>query len=249
MRSALEPAVTLAGLKREMAKLADARRARSSEWFFKTGKGDYGEGDRFLGIDTPNQRHLAKKYRGLKLNDVARLLASRMHEHRAVALLILVDQYRRGEPAMKQTIFDFYLEHTQHINNWDLVDCSAAYVAGEHLVKGSRRTLYRLASSPNLWERRISIIATAAFIRRGELQDTFAIAERLLADEHDLIHKATGWMLRETGKQSRAALMEFLERNYARLPRTALRYSIENLPEAERKKALKGIFDQRLPKT
>ena len=244
MSSATKPALTLAELKREMAQLADPERARSSAWFFKTGKGDYGEGDKFLGIDTPSQRKLAKKYRDLRLSDLARLLRSRMHEHRGTTLLILVDQYRRGDAATKEKIFNFYLKHTRHTNNWDLVDCSAAYIVGEHLVGRSRAVLYQLAASSSVWERRIAIIATAAFIRRGDLKETFAIAERLLADDSDLIHKATGWMLREAGKRLPEQLTRFLKRNYSRMPRTALRYAIEKLPQRERKNALKGIFNQ-----
>ena len=233
---------SLAALKREMAQLADPERARIMAWFLKTGKGEYGEGDRFLGINTPIERKLARKYRDLKLGDALRLLASPMHEHRAVALMILADQYRRGDASTKQTLFDSYLHHTQHVNNWDLVDGSAPYIVGENLVDRPRQILYRLARSPSLWERRIAMIATAAFIRRGELKDTFAIAQLLLDDEHDLIHKAVGWMLREAGKRSPAELIAFLKRNYSRLPRTALRYAIERLPESERKRALKGVF-------
>jgi 3-methyladenine DNA glycosylase AlkD len=246
--SATRP-LNVADLKREMAQLADPRRARASSWFFKTGKGDYGEGDRFLGVDTPTQRKLAKKYRDLKLPDLARLLASPMHEHRGIALMILVEQYGRGDAATKQKIVDFYLEHTRCINNWDLVDSSAAYILGDHLRHRSRKILYRLAASSELWERRIAIIATAAFIRQDDLHDTFAIAKLLLRDDHDLIHKAVGWMLREAGTKSRAELMGFLQSNYSEMPRTALRYAIEHLPEAKRKRALKGVFDQDFSKT
>jgi 3-methyladenine DNA glycosylase AlkD len=156
--------------------------------------------------------------------------------------LILVAWYEAGNAATKQSVFDFYLNHTRCINNWDLVDTSAPYIVGEHLVSRSRSALYRLAESPNLWERRISIVATAAFISRGDLKDTFSIASRLLDDEHDLIRKAIGWMLREAGTQSRAKLIVFLRRNYSRMPRTTLRYAIEHLPEAQRKRGLEGRF-------
>jgi 3-methyladenine DNA glycosylase AlkD len=231
-----------AALKREFARAASPKRARDLAWFFKTGKGEYGEGDKFIGITVPVQRAIAKKFRHLELDDVEKLLDSRVHEHRSTGLMILVAQYEDGDDAIKQRIFDFYLQHTRRINNWDLVDGSAPYVVGKHLVSRSRNVLYRLAKSRDLWERRIAIVATAAFIRIGDLNDTFGIATCLLADKHDLIHKATGWMLREAGKQSQAELIRFLKRNYSRLPRTALRYAIERLPEAQRKKALKGIF-------
>jgi 3-methyladenine DNA glycosylase AlkD len=242
--SARKRAPTLADLTRELAQVGDPERARNLAWFFKTGRGEYAEGDQFIGITVPVQRVLAKKYRHLKLKDIEKLLESGEHEHRFTGLLILVAQYQAGDSAAKQAIFEFYLQHTSAINNWDLVDTSAPYILGEHLVSRSRRILYQLAKSPNLWERRIAMVSTAAFIRRGDLKDAFAIANRLLADKHDLIHKAVGWMLREAGKQSRPAIIDFLHRNYAEMPRTALRYAIEHLPEAERKRALKGLFDQ-----
>ncbi len=232
---------TLSALKRELAQAADPKRALNPIWF-KTGKGDYGEGDKFIGVSVPAQRIIAKKYPYLELDEIAKLLASRIHEHRSTALLILVAQYEVGNTVQQQRVFDFYLKHTRFINNWDLVDTSASYILGEHLVSRSRRVLYRLAKSPNLWERRIAMIATAAFIDRGDLKDTFAIASQLLADKHDLIHKAIGWMLREAGMHSRAEMVDFLKRNYSRMPRTALRYAIEHLPEAQRKRALRGIF-------
>jgi 3-methyladenine DNA glycosylase AlkD len=156
--------------------------------------------------------------------------------------LILVNQYQTGNKRERQGIFDFYLKHTSSVNNWDLVDTSAPYIVGEHLVQGSRRVLYRLAKSQDLWERRIAMVATSAFIKRGDLKDTFGIAERLLDDHHDLIHKAMGWMLREAGDVSRSEMMGFLKRHYSRLPRTALRYAIEHLPEHRRKRTLKGLF-------
>jgi 3-methyladenine DNA glycosylase AlkD len=234
--------LNFAALKREFRRAADPKRARDLAWFFKTGKGEYGEGDKFIGITVPVQRAIAKKFRHLELRDVGKLLESRVHEHRATGLMILVAQYEAGDAAAKQEIFDFYLDHTHCINNWDLVDGSAPYIVGKHLLERPRRVLYRLAKSPDLWERRIAMVATAAFIRRGDIKDTFEIATRLLADNHDLIHKATGWMLREAGKQSRVELLRFLKRNYSRIPRTALRYAIERLPEAQRKKALKGLF-------
>src|ERR1700689_944898 len=181
-------------LKREFGRAANPKRARDLAWFFKTGKGEYGEGDRFIGITVPVQRAIAKKFRHLALHDVEKLLESRVHEYRSTGLMILVAQYEAGYPGTKPRVFDFYLQHSRRINNWDLVDGSAPYIVGKHLISRSRRVLYRLAKSLDLWERRIAMVATAAFIRRGDLKDTFGIATRLLADKHDLIHKATGWM-------------------------------------------------------
>jgi 3-methyladenine DNA glycosylase AlkD len=232
----------LAKLKRELARAADPERARNLAWFFKTGAGEYGDGDKFIGLTVPAQRAIAEKYRHLELGDIGKLLASRIHEHRFAGLSILVDQYNAGDAATKQRVFDFYLNHTPCINNWDLVDTSAPNIVGEHLALRPRRVLHRLAKSSELWERRIAMVATAAFIRRGDLKDTFAIAACLLGDKHDLIHKAVGWMLREAGKQSRTEMIDFLRRNYSRMPRTALRYAIERLPEAQRKRALRGHF-------
>jgi 3-methyladenine DNA glycosylase AlkD len=185
-------------------------------------------------------RRIAHRYIHLPLADVGKLLASPIHEHRSTALEILVAQYERGnQPA----IFDFYLKHTKFVNNWDLVDGSAPYIVGQHLLTRPRRILYRLAKSRNLWERRIAIISTLAFIRAGEIENTFAIAKLLLADDHDLIHKAVGWMLREAGKQSAPDLLRFLKQNYGALPRTTLRYAIERFPTARRKRMLAGIFN------
>lgn len=227
-----------AELKKELAAAADPERARGSAWFFKTGKGQYGHGDRFLGITVPVQRRIAHRYTHVPLADVEKLLASPIHEHRFVALEILVARYEQGDIE----VFDFYLKHTRFVNNWDLVDTSAPYIVGEHLLTRPRRILYRLAKSRNLWERRMAIVSTQALIRAGEIDDTFAIARILLPDEHDLIHKAVGWMLREAGKQSPPALLKFLKENYAALPRTTLRYAIERLPAARRKRILAGDF-------
>jgi 3-methyladenine DNA glycosylase AlkD len=236
-----KPFASLAGLKRELAHAADSKRAGNPIWF-KTGKGQYAEADRFLGVSTPALRVFARNYRLLPLRNIESLMRSRWHEYRYVGLLILVSQYAAGTQREKLTIYDFYLKHIQQVNNWDLVDASAPDIVGEHLVGRSRRVLYRLADSPRLWERRIAMVATAAFISRGDLRDTFGIASRLLSDTHDLIHKAVGWMLREAGVQSRSKMIAFLRRNYARMPRTALRYAIEHLTAPERKRALQGDF-------
>jgi 3-methyladenine DNA glycosylase AlkD len=174
----------------------------------------------------------------LPLNDVEKLLASPIHEHRFVALEILVAQYEQGDSA----VFNFYLKHTKFINNWDLVDTSAPYIVGGHLRTRPRKILYRLAKSKNLWERRIAIVSTQTLIRAGEIEDTFAIAKILLSDDHDLIHKAVGWMLREAGKQSAPALVKFLKEHYAQMPRTALRYAIERFPAERRKQMLTGVL-------
>jgi 3-methyladenine DNA glycosylase AlkD len=233
----------LAGLKRELAAEADPERARNVAWFFKTAKGQNGAGDRFLGIRVPALRRIARAYQHLALDDVAKLLASKVHEHRFTALEILAIQYETGDIARKREVFTFLLRNTRGVNNWDLVDTSAPYIIGTHLLSRSRRVLYRLSKSRNLWERRIAIVATAAFIRAGDLKHTFGIAALLLNDKHDLIHKAVGWMLRECGKQSETALLEFLKQNHAALPRTSLRYAIERFPEAQRKRILAGVFE------
>jgi 3-methyladenine DNA glycosylase AlkD len=231
----------LAALKRELAQAAQGNRTGYLAWF-KTGKGEYGEGDKFIGVRVPTQRAIAEKYHHLGLDQIEKLLGSRIHEHRFTGLLILVAQYEAGDESTKRRVFCFYLDHTRCVNNWDLVDASAPPIVGEHLVFRPRRILYRLAKSSGLWERRIAMVATAAFIDRGDLKDAFAIAARLLVDRHDLIHKATGWMLREAGKHSRSQLLRFLKRHYSQIPRTTLRYAVEHLPEAQRKKALRGMF-------
>lgn len=229
-------------LERELQEAADPERAKSNAWFFKTGKGQYGEGDRFLGITVPTQRKIAMRFRDLPLPEVAALLASPFHEYRFAAVEILVAQYEDGGEARRQEIVDFYLGQTTRINNWDLVDTSAPYILGEHLKKRSRKLLDTLAVSPLLWDRRIAIVSTLTLIKGGELKDTFRIARKLLGDEHDLIHKGVGWALREAGRVSRAELTEFLRRNYTRMPRTALRYAIEHYPPHQRKRILAGSF-------
>lgn len=227
--------MSLADLRKKLASAADPERAGNLARFFKTAKGQYGHGDRFIGLTVPAIRRIAHQYIHLPVADVEKLLASPIHEHRFVALEILVAQYEREK---SKAIFDFYLKHTKFVNNWDLVDTSAPYIVGQHLLTRPRKILYRLAKSRNLWERRIAIVSTMMFIRAGELEDTFAIAKLLLTDHHDLIHKAVGWMLREAGKQSKPALLRFLKANYAALPRTTLRYAIERFPAAERKRLL-----------
>jgi 3-methyladenine DNA glycosylase AlkD len=233
----------LSDLNNELGKASDAKRAKNLIWFFKTGKGEYGEGDKFCGITVPALRKIASRYRHLSFADLRKLLSSEIHEHRLAALMILVDQYERGSAELRKNIFEFYLANTRSINNWDLVDASARDIVGEHLVSRSRKMLYTLAKSSDLWERRIAIVATHAFIRRGDLADTFKISRLLLGDPHDLIHKAVGWMLREAGKKSERQLVDFIKTHYSAMPRTTLRYAIERMPETVRKRQLRGEFD------
>ena len=235
--------VKLSDVKKELAELADEDRAKNLAWFFKTGKGQYGEGDRFLGIRVPMQRAVARRFASLPLQDVAKLLRSPVHEHRFTAAEILVLQYERGFAEAREEVFRFYLDNARRFNNWDLVDTSAPYVVGEHLLTRDRGVLKELAASENLWERRISIVATLRFLKAGETGDTFAVAKLLLKDRHDLIHKAVGWALRESGRVSRAELLAFLRQHYSLLPRTALRYAIEHLPVEQRKRILAGDFN------
>lgn len=229
-------------MKKDLAALADPERAANLAWFFKTGKGEYGEGDRFLGVTVPLQRKIALRHRSLSSSGIAALLHSRFHEHRFVALEILTAKFEHAAPGEKAEIVNFYLSHTEQINNWDLVDTSAPYILGEYLKCQNRKLLDRLARSSSLWERRIAMVSTLAFIRSGEIEDAFRIAEILLTDRHDLIHKAIGWTLRETGKVSRPALIQFLQEHYPKIHRTALRYAIEHLPPKARKQALSGLF-------
>lgn len=240
--SAVPKPAKLRDLKLELDRAADPQRARSLAWFFKTGAGQYGEGDQFLGITVPAQRKIARSYRHLPLRDLKKLLDSPIHEHRFTALTILVAKYQAGDLQTRTEVFDFYLQNAELVNNWDLVDASSPYIVGEHLLARSRKVLYRLAKSRNLWERRIAMVSTLAFIRRGDIADVFGLAKLMLQDEHDLMHKATGWMLREAGKRSLPDLLAFLAEHYAALPRTALRYAIERLPEEQRRRALRGQF-------
>lgn len=224
---------------RALKKLGTKEKAASSAWFFKTDKGQYGYGDMFIGVTVPEQRKVARAFRELPLAEAAKLLESKVHEHRLTALLILVGQYKRGDETARAKIVKRYLAHTKRVNNWDLVDTSAPNIVGRYLLDKDRRVLYKLAKSKNLWERRIAIVATLAFIGNGESADTFAIAELLLADTHDLIHKATGWMLREVGKRvSRLALARFIKVHKADMPRTTLRYATEHFPPELRKTLL-----------
>jgi 3-methyladenine DNA glycosylase AlkD len=225
-----------AGLRR----LRDPEIAAHSLRFFKTGPGEYGEGDRFLGIRVPVLRREARRCRALPLADLVRLLRSAYHEERLLALIALVERYRRGDERVRGEIYRLYLDNTDRINNWDLVDASAPGIVGAHLVARSRRPLAKLARSASLWERRIAILATLALIRNHEHEETLRIARILLEDREELIHKAVGWMLREVGKRDPRTARAFLRRHYRRMPRVMLRYAIERFPQAERKAYLEG---------
>ena len=228
-------------LRKELSELANPEQAKILQRFFKTGKGQYGEEDIFLGIKVPAQRQISKKY-NLELDEIQELLKSDMHEHRLIGLFILIDKYEKSLPEKKQIIFDFYLQNTDNVNNWDLVDLSAPRIVGDFLSENSdkKQIIYDLAQSDNLWKKRIAIISTFAFIRKEQFEDTLAIAEILLDDSHDLIHKAVGWMLREVGKRDLKAEEEFLKKHYKKMPRTMLRYAIERFDEEKRKRYLRG---------
>jgi 3-methyladenine DNA glycosylase AlkD len=220
---------------KKLRELSDSDIAAHSQRFFKTGKGEYGEGDRFLGIRVPTIRKCVKEYRAISLEDTLELLKSSFHEARLLALLILVAKFSSAESnGEKEAIYRSYLSHTEFINNWDLVDSSALQIVGAYLFSRDRKPIYRLAHSSSLWERRISILSTFYFIRREDFTDTLAIAKLLLQDQEDLIHKAVGWMLREVGNRNRKVEEEFVDRHYKEMPRTMLRYAIEKLPETER---------------
>lgn len=227
-------------IEKEMKHLADNKKAKLLSGFFKTGPGQYGAGDIFLGVVVPRTRLVAKKYyQSSGLKDIQKLLSSSYHEFRLLGLIILTMQFAKADKIKQKEIFNFYLKNTTRINNWDLVDLSAPNIVGLWLLNHGRKILYKLARSKNLWEKRIAIISTFAFIRAGQIEDTVRIAKILLNDQHDLIHKAVGWMLREVGKKNLPALEQFLKTHYYKIPRTMLRYAIEKFPEAKRKKYLK----------
>ena len=222
-------------IKKDLTQLGNPEKAKNLARFFKTEKGEYGEGDIFLGIPVPEQRKVAKRHIDLSLKDLQELLRSKIHEHRLTGVLILVFKYEKSDSSDKNKIFRFYLNNTENINNWDLVDLSAPKIIGEHLKNKNTAILFELAKSENLWERRIAILSTFVFIRNNDFEDTLRISELLLHDEHDLIHKAVGWMLREIGKRDQEIEEKFLRKNYMEMPRTMLRYSIEKFGESKRK--------------
>jgi 3-methyladenine DNA glycosylase AlkD len=231
-------------LKKDLEKAADPEKAKLLQRFFKTGKGEYGEGDVFLGIVVPKQREVAKKYQDIELSEMSHLLSSEIHEFRLVALLILTYKLKNKHITIqeKEKIFHFYLKNAQkgNINNWDLVDLSAPNIVGTHLLDKDRKILYKLAKSNNLWEKRISVLATFMFIKYKDYKDSLKIAELLLEDKHDLMHKAVGWMLREIGKRDTKEEEKFLKKHYKKMPRTMLRYAIEKFPENKRQAYLNG---------
>ena len=226
-------------LHKRLLALGDPVRAKHSLRFFKTGPGQYGEGDRFLGLTLPQIRAIAREFRDAPLAQLTELLDSEWHEERLVALIIAVNQFRRGDAATRRALYQWYLKKTDRINNWDLVDVSSYHIVGSYLCDRSRAPLRKLAKSKSLWERRIAIISTAAFIREGEVDDTLEIAKMLLSDKHDLIHKAVGWMLREVGKRDPKVLRAFLDEHATEMPRTALRYAIERFPPAVKAKYMR----------
>ena len=258
----------LVELRKELKGIADTKRAEVSQGFFKTGKGEYGEGDVFLGITVPQSRKIAIRFKELPFSKILGLLKSKIHEERLIALLILVYNFNAGNEKAQKKIFDFYLENMQCVNNWDLVDLSADKIIGRYLFAwgpvglhprptssvaslpaGARRgppapatptLLLRLAKSENIWERRIAIVSTYYSIKNNKFDETLKIAEMLLNDRHDLIHKAVGWMLREVGKRDMKTEIKFLDKHYKKMPRTMLRYSIERFPEELRMDYLKN---------
>jgi 3-methyladenine DNA glycosylase AlkD len=229
-------------IERELERLADPRIAQHSQRFFKTGKGEYGEGDIFLGIRVPRLHELVRQNRECSIDDAVRLLQSKYHEARLLALLLLVAKFQKGGDVLRGQIFKIYLHNTRQINNWDLVDSSAHKIVGKYLLNREREPLYKLSRSKNLWQRRIAIIATFTFIAEDDFADALKIAEQHLADPEDLIHKAVGWMLREIGKRDQAVEERFLKTRYHQMPRTMLRYAIEKFPENLRKQYLSGVI-------
>lgn len=228
-------------LKRELSQLADPKVAKQSQYYFKTEKGQYGYGDRFIGVRSGDLRRLAKENTSLSVKDTKTLISSKIHEERALGLLVLVYRYEKADSDKeKDKIYKFYTTQFKQINNWDLVDCSSPYIVGAHLLNKDRKVLYKWIRSDHLWTRRIGMVANWWFIRNGDLKDVFKMSKILLNDEEDLMHKVVGWMLREAGKKDRKKLEVFLRQYYKKMPRTMLRYSIEKFPEALRKRYLTG---------
>jgi len=232
----------LSSLKQELQSLANPEKAKILQGFFKTGKGQYGEGDVFLGLTSQQIQDIAKKFYQLNLKELQELLNSKVHDERMCALRILIIQYKKNKKNLlkKRQIFEFYLNNTKNINNWDLVDISCPHIVGDFLQREGTEILKQLAKSQNLWDRRIAIVSTYTFIKKRNFGHTLAISDMLLKDEHDLIHKAVGWMLREVGKRNKNVLEIFLSTRYKEMPRTMLRYAIEKFDKEERSKWLKG---------
>ena len=227
-------------VKKSLKKLSNPEHAAVSQRFFKTGPGEYGEGDIFIGIRVPVLRKLASEFKDLPVSEVKILLQSPIHEERLLAILLFIHIFKNRADGVQKDIYELYLKSTEFINNWDLVDASADHIVGTYLRDKSKRPLYRLAKSKNLWERRIAIMATFHFVKRHDFSETLKISNMLVCDRHDLIHKATGWMLREIGKRDLKAEETFLKEHYKKIPRTMLRYAIEKFPEEKRQRYLKG---------
>lgn len=223
----------------EFKKMSDQENAIQLQKYFKTGKGEYGEGDQFLGLRVPTVRKIAKKFNTLSIDEAEKFLQSPYHEERLFALFVLIDLFKKGNEEDKKKIYELYLQNTNFINNWDLVDVSSGPIIGAYLFTRDRKPIYTLANSENLWERRIAIMSTFYFIAQNEFTDTLKIAEMLLNDKEDLIHKAVGWMLREIGKRNLELEESFLKKHFKNMPRTMLRYAIEKFPEEKRKSYLK----------
>ena len=214
--------------------LSDAEKREIFPKFFKAGKGEYGEGDRFLGVTVPNIRAIAKLHKDVSIEEIRDLIQSEWHEVRLCALIIMVEKSKKKDEALRKELFNLYLSQTKQINNWDLVDLSCRFIIGEYLLDKSRDILYHLAQSPLLWDNRIAIVSTYAFIRKGQLEDTYALSDLMMQHPHDLMHKAIGWMLRETGKRNPERLYDYVMSHRADMPRTMLRYAIEKFSPKER---------------
>jgi 3-methyladenine DNA glycosylase AlkD len=227
-------------IQRRLRQFATRGKATLLQGYFKTGPGEYGEGDLFLGVVVPDIRRVAKEFQDMPVGEIIKILASRYHEERLLALLMLVQQFAKGDEALKKRIYGLYLKSTRYINNWDLVDLSAPNIVGTYLLDKSRKPLYAFAKSKDLWKRRIAILSTAAFIRQNDFDDALGISKILIEDDHDLLHKAAGWMLREIGKRNLRVEERFLKQQYKKMPRTMLRYAIERFPEGKRRDYLDG---------
>jgi 3-methyladenine DNA glycosylase AlkD len=234
--------MSLKGIRAALKTAANKEQAKNLQRFFKTGPGEYGEGDIFMGIKVPVQRSIAKQHLDLNFDELQNLIESSIHEERMAALMILVLRFPKSKPEEKDKIFKFYIKNSKNINNWDLVDLSAPQIVGGFLIDKDRKLLEKLAASKNLWEKRISILATFQFIKEKQFDTALTIAEKLLNDKHDLIHKAVGWMLREIGKRDLKTEEDFLKGRYKNMPRTMLRYAIEKFPEKKRKAYLSGTI-------
>ena len=225
----------------DLQALSDAEKQEIFPKFFKAGKGEYGEGDRFIGVTVPNIRAIAKLHKDISIEEIRELILSEWHEVRLCALIIMVEKSKKKDESLRKELFDLYLSQTKHINNWDLVDLSCRFIVGEYLLDKSRDILYQLAQSSLLWDNRIAIVSTYAFIRKGQLEDTYALSDLMMQHPHDLMHKAIGWMLREAGKRNPERLYDYVMSHRADMPRTMLRYAIEKFSPKERAILMKRV--------